>query len=689
MPTSVTTDRPAAVLGHQEHQVLSAVGCGLRDDEVAAALAIPEDAVAEHLARILVKLGLRDRAAAIVHAFDCGLVVPGRGPRTGSVRSAPRAVTARAAGPGIRLSMLGPLRAWRDGRPLDLGHLRQQAVLAALALGAGRSLSQQELLDDVWGMEPPVANVVPVYIYRLRKALRAGDGPDSVIERGLRGYQLVSGAVDVDVARMEELVTGIGKAGRAGEPLEAVRLCDQALELFRAEPLAGLPGPLAELERLRLTERRIAIVQRKLTWQLRLGQPPLKVSHCENAAFGPVGQEWLAVVALMANTSTRPSTDREVASSASGIPPVPVHADHEVGLVCQRWNTPSAFGGEHLEPAVLVVAGGDGVSSGAEVLPGGPWGPLKYRETPDRSSPGPGTVFASGRSPFPGATSVARGAAVQEYGEGRAPLRMDHAVPPFWRALAADCLAPTHDARAPHTAESLLARIAAHQERPQAGSGRLGGRARAAALATALCGIAGAALYSDAVRTPRPHHRAVRTPRRPARSGCTTPSRTAGSGSTGTRGAVWAWRSIPCGPTPRRTSYRPGCGTATFSPPTARWPAGSPSSTRRTGGPPAGSASASRPAPSLPLPGSPPCAPGNDRHCWTATEVTGPGSPYCWVLLRLRVTRGGRQDRASEGVAARYLPRTPARQAASLGFSFSMRSRMASAVSLRRVPSSR
>ncbi|MBT2489625.1 serine/threonine protein kinase [Streptomyces sp. ISL-96] len=109
-------------------------------------------------------------------------------------------------------------------------------------------------------------------------------------------------------------------------------------------------------------------------------------------------------------------------------------------------------------------------------------------------------VFASGGSPFAGATPVARGAAVQEYGEGRAPLRMDHAVPPFWRALAADCLAPTHETRAPHTAESLLARIAAHQETPDAGAGRLGGRARAAVLATALCGIVGAALCSDAVR---------------------------------------------------------------------------------------------------------------------------------------------------------------------------------------------
>ncbi|WP_405811862.1 serine/threonine protein kinase [Streptomyces sp. NBC_01520] len=108
-------------------------------------------------------------------------------------------------------------------------------------------------------------------------------------------------------------------------------------------------------------------------------------------------------------------------------------------------------------------------------------------------------VFASGGSPFAGATPVARGAAVQEYGEGRTPLRMDHTVPPFWRALAADCLAPTHETRAPHTAESLLARIAAHQEAPGAAR-RRGGRARAAVLATALCGIAGAALCSDAIR---------------------------------------------------------------------------------------------------------------------------------------------------------------------------------------------
>ncbi|WP_424887311.1 serine/threonine-protein kinase [Streptomyces sp. XH2] len=74
-------------------------------------------------------------------------------------------------------------------------------------------------------------------------------------------------------------------------------------------------------------------------------------------------------------------------------------------------------------------------------------------------------VFASGAPPFHGATPMARAAATQEYAEGRAPLRLDSAVPPFWRALAADCLAPTHAARAAHTAGSLLARIVDRQAR--------------------------------------------------------------------------------------------------------------------------------------------------------------------------------------------------------------------------------
>ena len=68
-------------------------------------------------------------------------------------------------------------------------------------------------------------------------------------------------------------------------------------------------------------------------------------------------------------------------------------------------------------------------------------------------------VFAAGAVPFGGATPAALRAAVQEYADGGAPLRLDPAVPEFWRAVVTDCLAPRHAARAPHTAERLLERI--------------------------------------------------------------------------------------------------------------------------------------------------------------------------------------------------------------------------------------
>ncbi|MFD4370881.1 BTAD domain-containing putative transcriptional regulator [Streptomyces sp. NPDC058486] len=301
MPTTATTGRPSVVaLGHQERRVLSAVGCGLRDDEIAAALALPEESVAAHLARVLVKLGLRDRAAAIVHAFDAGLVSPGLGPRTRPASRPAPGAAGRGRAPELRISVLGPLRAWQDGRPLSLGPLRQQAVLAALALGAGRALSRRELLDGVWGSEPPAANVVPVYVYRLRGTLRTECGPDPVIAHDRLGYRLVPGTVDVDLARLEELVAAVAVADRADDPAEAVRLCSLALELFRGEPLDGLPGPLAELERLRLGERRIALVQRKAEGQLRLGRCAEAVAELSALSAGHPWNEPVAALLMRA-----------------------------------------------------------------------------------------------------------------------------------------------------------------------------------------------------------------------------------------------------------------------------------------------------------------------------------------------------------------------------------------------------
>ncbi|MEU9986783.1 hypothetical protein AB0E10_08245 [Streptomyces sp. NPDC048045] len=150
--TTAPQGRPnVSGLTPQEREVLYALGRGLGDAETADALALPGQ-----LGRILVKLRLRDRAVAIVHAFDCALVVPGHGPRReATARGQCPSVDGPAPAPWLRSSALGPLRAPLAGRPVDVGPLRQQAVPTAPALTPGRSVSRQELLNGVRGMESP------------------------------------------------------------------------------------------------------------------------------------------------------------------------------------------------------------------------------------------------------------------------------------------------------------------------------------------------------------------------------------------------------------------------------------------------------------------------------------------------------------------------------------------------------
>lgn len=76
--------RPAAAptlgtLTGREREVLALIGAGRSNAEIAAELVLGEGTVKTHVNRIFAKLGLRDRAAAIVLAFDTGLVEPRRG----------------------------------------------------------------------------------------------------------------------------------------------------------------------------------------------------------------------------------------------------------------------------------------------------------------------------------------------------------------------------------------------------------------------------------------------------------------------------------------------------------------------------------------------------------------------------------------------------------------------------------
>ncbi|MCC3763993.1 tetratricopeptide repeat protein [Glycomyces sp. TRM65418] len=160
----------------------------------------------------------------------------------------------------IRIGLLGPFQVTVEGLPKAVDGGRQRAVLAALALAAGKPVRSSALAALVWGEDDQATrHRLHAIVNRLRQVL----GPD-VIRTAAGEYTLDLEPEAVDLHRFRALVAESKRVEGAAE----LAALDRALALWRGDPLADIDAesltrahvPTLTEERLRALERRADLV---------------------------------------------------------------------------------------------------------------------------------------------------------------------------------------------------------------------------------------------------------------------------------------------------------------------------------------------------------------------------------------------------------------------------------------------
>ncbi|MDG4825008.1 BTAD domain-containing putative transcriptional regulator [Asanoa sp. WMMD1127] len=176
----------------------------------------------------------------------------------------------------MNLRVLGDMQALVGGRALELGPAKQRLVFAVLAVDAGRNVSIEALLDRVWDDARPAdaRGALYTYLTRIRRILtdaQPGAAAPITVVRGRAGYRLDTNPDNVDLHRLRRLAERAlalppGDAGRSA-------LLREAIDLWRGEPLDGLPGGWAARVRESV---RLQLMRVLLSWadgELLQGRP--------------------------------------------------------------------------------------------------------------------------------------------------------------------------------------------------------------------------------------------------------------------------------------------------------------------------------------------------------------------------------------------------------------------------------
>jgi DNA-binding SARP family transcriptional activator len=204
--------------------------------------------------------------------------VPGRVLLEGSSWLARPVGGRQEAAGAVRFNILGPLEVLGGQRLVELGRPKQRALLAVLLVHANQVVALDQLIEELWGEEPPAQATASLqaYVSNLRRVLEP-DRPARTLPRVLvtqpPGYRLVVAPEELDAARFVVLAEQGHRLAEAGQPDVAGRVLREALGLWRGPALAEVADePFAQAERQRLEELRLVALEDRLACELALGE---------------------------------------------------------------------------------------------------------------------------------------------------------------------------------------------------------------------------------------------------------------------------------------------------------------------------------------------------------------------------------------------------------------------------------
>jgi DNA-binding SARP family transcriptional activator len=169
----------------------------------------------------------------------------------------------------LSFQVLGSFQALRNHERIELGPLRQQAVLLPLVLRPGQAVTAREILNGVWAHVVPASGIalVRTYISRLRLIL----GSDMIV-RCPAGYYLRLDPDQVDLNVFDQHVIEARELRRRGQLEPSATAWRKALELWRGPTLPEIPGLFAESNRRRLIDLHLSALEEYWDTEILLGR---------------------------------------------------------------------------------------------------------------------------------------------------------------------------------------------------------------------------------------------------------------------------------------------------------------------------------------------------------------------------------------------------------------------------------